>query len=244
VMRSTRRWSMCALDQVEVVNMDLQRAALHSSAPVPVEQADIAAAPEAVGIIALAPGAGFAAILRDLGASLVEETVATPTVDEWLALFERVAERSMIVLPNDPQALETARSAAQQVNRRIDVVPAMSSPQGIAALLALNFQAGIDQNLQMMKAAAERVQVITFEVQQDGERHVPAEAPQDAYNVCHALRQHGADAAEIATLYYSRGGDVARAEMLAEAIRAAFPALHVEIHAGGQPGDSMIIALE
>jgi hypothetical protein len=32
--------------------------------------------------------------------------------------------------------------------------------------------------------------------------------------------------------------------MLAEAIRAAFPALHVEIHAGGQPGDSMIIALE
>jgi dihydroxyacetone kinase-like predicted kinase len=143
-----------ALDQVEVVNMDLQRAALHSSAPVPVEQADIAAAPEAVGIIALAPGAGFAAILRDLGASLVEETVATPTVDEWLALFERVAERSMIVLPNDPQALETARSAAQQVNRRIDVVPAMSSPQGIAALLALNFQAGIDQNLQMITTRA------------------------------------------------------------------------------------------
>jgi DAK2 domain fusion protein YloV len=233
-----------ALDQIEVVNMDLQRAALHSGVSAPVELANVAAAPEAVGIIALAPGAGFAAILRDLGASLVEETVATPTVDEWLALFERVAERSMIVLPNDPQALETVRSAAQQVNRRIDVVPAMSPPQGIAALLALNFQAGIDQNLQMMRAAADRVQVITFDVQKDGDRHTPAEALQDAYNVCHALRQHGADAAEIATLYYSRGGDVVRAEMLAEAIRAAFPALHVEIHAGGQPGDSMIIALE
>lgn len=233
-----------ALDQIEVVNMDLQRAALHSSLLVPIEQADVIAAPEAVGVIALAPGAGFAAILRDLGVSLVQETVATPTVDEWLALFERMAEHSVIVLPNDRQALETAQAAAQQVNRRIAIVPATSPPQGIAALLALNFQAGIDQNVRAMKAAAERVQVITLDMQQDDDQPMPAEAPQDAYNVCHALRQHGAGAAEIVTLYHSLGVDVARAEILAEAIRIAFPALHIEIHAGGHPGNSIIIALE
>jgi hypothetical protein len=62
----------------------------------------------------------------------------------------------------------------------------MLPPPGIAALLALNFQAGIDQNVQMMKAA-DRMQVITFDVQQDSDRRMPAKAPQDAYNVSHAL---------------------------------------------------------
>ncbi|MGQ9829020.1 MAG: DAK2 domain-containing protein [Roseiflexus sp.] len=232
------------LDQIEVVNMDLQRSALHSGISVPVERAEVSVASEEVGIIALAPGAGFAAILRDLGADIVSETPPTPTVDEWLTLFEQMPQGNIIVLPNDPQSLETAHIAAQQVNRRIDIIPALSSPQGIAALLALNFQAGIDQNIQTMKAAVERVQVITFSRQQNDDQQIPAEAPQDAYNVCDALRQHGAGTAEIATLYYSQGVDVAQMERVAEAIRVAFPALHIEIHAGGQPGDSIIVALE
>ncbi len=107
--------------------------------------------------------------------------------------------------------------------------------------MALNFQARIDQNVQMMKAT-DRVQVsrstchrIATDARLQKRRKMRI--------MCHTLRRQGAGAAEIATLYYSREGDVARAEIPADAIRAAFPALHIEIHAGGQPGGSMIIII-
>ncbi|MCS6940428.1 MAG: DAK2 domain-containing protein [Roseiflexaceae bacterium] len=235
-----------ALDQIEVVNMDLQRAARDAGEALPADPlpAESVEAPTAPGIIALASGAGYAAILRDLGADLVWETTALPTIDEWRAALERLPQRDILVLPNDPQAVETAQAAARQVARRVEVVPTTSPPQGIAALLALNFQAEIDQNVQTMTAAAERVRVITFNWRQGNKPETPAEMAQDAYNVCHTLRQIGASDAEVATLYYSQGIDDAQAAMLAETIRAAFPALHVDMHASGQPGCDIIIALE
>jgi len=238
-----------ALDEVEVVNMDMQRAARHAGKalpdvrpdPPPAESVEATPAP---GIIALAPGAGYAAILRDLRADLVWETTTPPTIDEWRAVIERLPQHDIIVLPNHPQAAETAQAAAQQVARRIGIVPAMSPPQGIAALLALNFQADIDQNIQAMTAATGQVQVLTFDWQRRDDSGTPAEAAQDAYNVCQALRQLGAGEAEIAALYYSQEVSEAQAEALAQAIRVAFPALRVEIHASGQPGGDLTIALE
>lgn len=238
-----------ALDQIEVANMDLQRAARHVGAalpddrPGPQTEASVGMH-AAIGIIALAPGAGYAAILRDLRADLVWETNTPPTIDEWRATFERLPQQEIIVLPNDPQATETARSAAHQIARRIHILPATSPPQGIAALLALNFQADIDQNVRAMTAAAEQVRIITLDMQQCNETETPAEATQDAYNVCHALRQSGANAAEVATLYYGQAVDHADAERLAQEIQVAFPMLHVEIHASGQPGGGIAIALE
>lgn len=237
-----------ALDQIEVVNMDLQRAARYASAaladirpnPQPDENAGLHAA---LGIIALAPGAGYAAILRDLRADLVLETTTPPTIDEWRSAFERLPQQDVIVLPNDPQAAETALAAAHQIGRRIHIVPADSPPQGIAALLALNFQANVDQNVQAMMAAVEQVRVITFDEQQCNAIETPAEATQGAYNVCYTLHQIGANAAEIATLYYGQAVDRAYAERLAQEIKVAFPMLHVEVYAGGQPG-GVTIALE
>lgn len=238
-----------ALDQIEVVNMDLQRAARHADARLPDLRPDSLSTEfvethTAPGIIALASGAGYAAILRDLGADLVWETTTPPTVDEWRAAFERLPQRAIIVLPNDPQAAATAQAAARQAARRVAVAPTTSPPHGIAALLALNFQADIDQNIRAMTAAVEHVRVIAFDWQQGDMSETPAEATQDAYNVCYTLRQLGAGEAEIAALYYSQGVNVAQAEMLAETIRAAFPALHVDMHASGQLGCDIIIALE
>ncbi len=235
-----------ALDEIEVVNMDLQRMARHAGAapPEPELPTTERTGMRAAGIIALAPGAGYAAILRDLRADLVWETRTPPTIDEWHAAFERLPQQEIIVLPNDPQAAETARAAAQQIARRIDIVPTTSPPQGIAALLALNFQADIDQNVRAMIAAAEQVRVITLDGQRRSATETPAEATQDAYNVCHALRQIGVNDAEIVTLYYGQGIDRGYAEQLAQEIRVAFPVLHVEIYTGGQQEGSITVALE
>lgn len=174
---------------------------------------------------------------------LVLETTTPPTIDEWRSAFERLPQQDVIVLPNDPQAAETALAAAHQIGRRIHIVPADSPPQGIAALLALNFQANVDQNVQAMMAAVEQVRVITFDEQQCNAIDTPAEATQGAYNVCYTLHQIGANAAEIATLYYGQAVDRAYAERLAQEIEVAFPMLHVEVYAGGQPG-GVTIALE
>ncbi len=129
---------------------------------------------------------------------------------------------------NGEHLLEALRAAARDLERHATSLNALNVfpvPNGNTVTnMALNFQARIDQNVQMMKAADLRAG-ITFDVPQDSDRRTPAKAPQDAYNVCHTLRRQGVGAAKIAMLYYSRGIDVARAEIPAEAIRAAFPAL-------------------
>lgn len=240
------------LDQIDVVNMDVQRAARHTDQALPVPQQNpqpdrSAAAHTAVGVIALAPGSGYAEILRDLRADLVWETTTPPTVETWRAMFERMPQQEIIVLPNSFQAMETAQAAARQVARRVEIVPTTSPPQGIAALLAMNFQSTIEQHVQMMTTAAERVRIVTFDSQRLTDQSVndaSAEQTQDAYNVCYALNQLGARDAEIVTLYYDQSVDQAQIKILEQEIRDAFPALHVEIYASGQPGNTVVIALE
>ncbi len=241
-----------APDQIEIANMDLQRAAARHPLPALPATGQIAALrppdkPRApVGIIALALGAGFAAILRDLHADLVWEPSTAPTVDEWLAAFERLPQHELIVLPNDGQAAATARQAAARSTRRVEVLPSAVAPQGIAALLALNFQAGFEQNVQAMTAALQRVRVAALERIHAGGAadHVAHPAPAEDRAVMDALHRLKADQADIATLYYGNGVDPARVKELVGRIRRVFPALQIEVHAGGQPESELILALE
>lgn len=236
------------LDQIEVANMDLQSAARREQATAR-QQPTLAAAARgatdkarsSIGVIAMALGSGFAAILRDLRADLVWETSAAPSVDEWIAAFEQLPQHELIVLPNDRQAAASARQAAARSSKRVEVLPAIAAPQGIAALLALNFQAGLEHNVQVMSEALRRVRVAALERLHAGAPAAPATATP---NIADELRRLGAERAEIASFYYGQEVDLARVETLVEQVRAAFPDLEIEIHAGGQPESELIIALE
>lgn len=250
-----------ALDAIEIVNMDRQCAARAGAAPAgEAEPADL----PAVGVVAVASGAGFAAIFRSLraGEVLLGGPGARPSTQELLAAIERLPQREVLLLPNDADGVPAARQAAELSGGRAEVLPTHTMAHGVAALLAMRYHDGREAALTAMSAAAERARVaeITTAVRdarvgevavRAGQRialidgalvaaHDDPEALLDEVFERLALRD-----AEIVTIYTggAAGGREA-GDDAARQIAERYPEISIEIHEGGQPLYDIIIAAE
>ena len=216
-----------------------------------------------VGVVAVAPGAGFGRLFTSMGAAAVVEGGQTmnPSVQDILAAVNGVGYRELILLPNNGNILLAAERATEQTPRALRVVPTRSLPQGIAALLAFNYEADLEANVASMSEAAERVATIEvtravrsaqlqgFHVERgrslgllDGELVAVAEDLKDA--ALGALARSEPERREIVTVYTGADVSDAQAEELAGTIRAAYPHLVVELADGGQPHYPYILSAE
>ncbi len=216
-----------------------------------------------IGVVAVAPGLGFKELFGSLGAAAVVEGGQTmnPSVQDVLAAVNGVGFRELLLLPNNGNILLAAQHAAEQTPRALRVVPTRSIPQGIAALLAFNYEADLDTNAALMSEAAGRVatievtravrsaQVQGFQVERGQslgllDDTLVAVAEDLVEAALSALARAEPERREIVTVY--RGADTteAQATTLAEAVRAAHPHLDVEVAAGGQPHYPYILSVE
>lgn len=214
-------------------------------------------------MIAVAPGAGFRELCTSMGAAALVEGGQTmnPSVQDILRAIGSVGYRDLILLPNNGNILLAAQHAVEGSPRSVRVVPTRSLPQGIAALLAFNYDADLDENIRLMEAAVAGVASIevtravrTAEV--DGQ-HVErgqglgllddrlvavAATPEDA--ALGAVAAAEPERREIVAIYTGEGVSAEDGEALAEAIRAAHPHLEVEVAPGGQPHYPYILSME
>ncbi|MCC6178951.1 MAG: DAK2 domain-containing protein [Chloroflexi bacterium] len=216
-----------------------------------------------IGVVAVVPGAGFRALFASMGAAGLVEGGQTmnPSVQEILNAVNAVGYQELILLPNNANVLLAARHAATQTPRALRVVPTRSAPQGIAALLAFNYEADLETNARLMEEAMGRVASIevtravrSAEVQGwhvergqslgllDDALVTVSENLDDA--ALGALARCTPETREIVSIYY--GEDVApeHAEALAASIRAAYPHLEVDVAEGGQPHYPYILSVE
>lgn len=247
-----------ALEQIEITNMDRQREQLHQRAA-----PEQPALETQVGVVAVAPGPGFAALFRNLHAGAVVGGGQTmnPSTEDLLAAIRSLPQREVVVLPNNSNVIMAARQTAGLIDKRVEVLPTKTAPQGVAALLGFNYQADLAANLRAMSAALGQIQTaeVTTAVRDATADGVSVRAGQtigllngdlvtaadDQAAVIDDLlaRMELADS-EIVTIY--RGAAVGRpaAEALAERIRAAYEHLEVEVQDGGQPLYDFIISAE
>ena len=216
-----------------------------------------------IGVVAVVPGAGFRELFRSMGAAALVEGGQTmnPSVRDILGAVGGVGYQELILLPNNGNILLAARHAAEQSPRTLRVIPTRSLPQGIAALLALNYEADLDENVRLMEEAASRVATIevTWAVRsaQLQGRHVEegqclgllddrlvAVADDLLDATLGAVAQAEPERRELVGIYTGDTVSVERGEELAEAIRAAHPHLDVDVAAGGQPHYPYILSLE
>ncbi|HYU17625.1 MAG TPA: DAK2 domain-containing protein [Chloroflexota bacterium] len=244
------------LSKIKVENMQLQYEAGKEAAPAGEGISHI-------GVIAVAPGLGFESVFGSLGAATVVEGGQTmnPSVQDILAAVNRVGYRELILLPNNANILMAAQRAAEQTPRALRVVPTRSLPQGVAALLAFNYEADLEINVGLMQDAASRVasievtravrsaQVQGWQVERgqslgllDGDLVAVAEDVLGA--VIGALARCQPETREIVTIYSGADVPLARAEELAESIRATYPHVEVELAEGGQPHYPYILSVE
>lgn len=216
-----------------------------------------------IATIAVAPGLGLQEIFQSLGTSAMISGGPTmnPSAQDILDAINRVPARDIILLPNDKNIIPVARQVQQLTDKRIQVVPSRTIPQGLAALLAFNFQGDYDTNVNMMTAALGRVRTVEvtnavrsaqingIAVTQgnpialvDGEL-VAAGRDMDAL-LTRVLHNTGAQDSEIVTLYYGSDVSPAAAQKMRARLVHEFPEQEIELHDGGQPLYPYIISIE
>lgn len=249
-----------ALEQIEIANMDVQREQLHQAA----RPGSAAPALETrVGVVAVAPGPGFATLFRNLhaGAIVGGGQTMNPSTEDLLAAIGELPQRDVIVLPNNGNVIMAARQTASLTDKRVEVLPTKTAPQGIAALLGFNYQADLAANVRAMSAAAGQVQTaeITTAVRDAAVDGVSVRAGQTIglldgdlvvagderlAVIDDLLERMELGEREIVTVYYGAGVTDDAAETLAERVRSNYPDLEVELQNGGQPLYEYIISAE
>jgi uncharacterized protein len=219
--------------------------------------------PPSVSVVAVSAGEGLGNVFYSLGATAVVEGGQTmnPSTAQILEAIEAALSEQVIVLPNNSNIMMAAQQAAEVASKEVRVVPTRTIPQGVAALLALDQDASLDENAEAMYASSR--DVITGEVtwatrdvqlngidvsEGDAIGLLEDELVVDASSFEEAVRWLLAEAEledrELVTLYYGEQVLSAQAEELAEALSELYPDLEVEVVDGGQPHYPYIISIE
>ena len=109
----------------------------------------------ALAVVAVGAGEGIDALFRSLGAAAVVSGGQTmnPSAGDIRAAIGASGGEQVIVLPNNKNIVLAAQQAAAAFNGRVCVVETRSIPQGVAALVAMNPEGSVDENVEAMTEA-------------------------------------------------------------------------------------------
>ncbi len=215
------------------------------------------------GIVAVSIGEGFSKIFTDLGVDCIVEGGQTmnPSIEDIRAAVEQIHAETVFVLPNNSNVILAASQAAELTDGNVVVLPTKNTAMGIGAVVAFNPEAGADENVRAMTAAAEQVKTgqITFAVRdtvfEDKEIHEGdiigihngriEVIGEDIHDVALQLVPTVVeDEDSLITVYYGQETDETSAEALGQELAALYPDLDVEVQYGGQPLYYYLISTE
>ena len=215
-----------------------------------------------MAVIAVAEGRGFASIMKKMGAANVINGGATmnPPVEEFVAAIHQGHASRYIILPNNQNIIMPAQQAARLLGGRAAVAQTVNMPQGLAALMAFDENATLEENLLAMNCRSKMVKVAAITVaardSELGDESVPAGeyiGLIDGKTVVH--HRELAEAVALATaslvneetelmcLYYGEILTEDEAEILAEMLRLRYNK-DIEVYEGGQQLYHIIISCE
>ncbi|GCE48558.1 hypothetical protein EI42_05371 [Thermosporothrix hazakensis] len=255
--------SLGSLSDINIEN--LQEQSLSYAAESAQEHAETTKEQEALPIatIAVVAGGGFEKVFQGLGVSSIVSGGQTmnPSIEELLEAVEKAPSRQVILLPNNSNVVLSAQQVSSLTEKDVYVVPSKTLPQGIAALIAFNFDADFATNCSTMTAALQSVQTaeITTAVRtvQLGTVNVRegdfigvinghlAVAGQDLQQVMtDTLLRMQIDAYELVTIYYGASVSEEDAAEISKSLKEQHPHLEVEVVSGGQPYYAYILSAE
>jgi DAK2 domain fusion protein YloV len=214
-------------------------------------------------VIAVAPGMGLARVFASLGVTAIIEGGQTmnPSTQEILASFEDLPTEKVILLPNNKNIVLAANQAAELTVKKVEVIPTVSIPQGIAAMFAWEPDGEFATVSKHMIAAYDDIQTAeittaTRSVEIDG---VHCESGQvigllNGKLACsgdtleqvlmETLEIADAGSCELITLYYGETLSAMDANQLGDRIREQYSEQELEILEGGQPHYQLILSIE
>ncbi len=214
-------------------------------------------------VVTVAMGAGVSELLKSLGASAVIEGGQTmnPSTEDIVKAIEAVGAERVLILPNNKNIIMAAEQAAEVLGIEAAVVPTKTIPQGMAAILAFNAQATVENNQKNMTSAFEHVKTgqVTFAVRDtsiDGveikkddfmalaEGKIILSNPSREVSATSLAKALIDEDAEIVTIIYGEGVSEDEANNFAAFIEEQFEEVEVEVYNGKQPLYPYILSVE
>ena len=248
--------SLGTLHQVSIRNMDEQLQDFVEMQKERMPEIDMA-------IIAVVSGDGLSEVFKSLGVTVIVHGGQTmnPSTKDFLQAVEAVASDKVIILPNNKNIVPAAEQVQSLTEKRIEVVPSTTIPQGIAALLALDYEADFETNTGLMNKA--KSAVATIEITRavrstqlgglnikkkqaigflDGDLVAVDDSTSDVFN--EVVARLALDKAEVITIYYGAETKQTEAEQVSLSLREQHPHLLIEVVQGGQPHYNYIVSVE
>ena len=214
-------------------------------------------------IVTIASGEGFFNIFKSLGNVIIVPGGQTmnPSVHQLYEAVESAPSDNVILLPNNKNIILSASQVVSLTTKNLKVIPTKTIPQGIAALLAFNYDLNLEENVRVMKEAIGRIRTLEFtkavrKTQLNGlkikkgkpiaildDENLIASSDKMLDIIFEALEKTKADEAETITIYYGAEVKPNEAEDIAQGIRNKYQS-EVEVIEGGQPHYRYIMSLE
>ncbi len=216
-----------------------------------------------IGLVAVAVGDGVVEILKSLGVDVVVEGGQTmnPSTEDLLIACEAVPAQAVILLPNNSNVIMAAKQAVELANRPLRILPTRSVMQAVTALIAFDPEGELDEIMAAMQEAMEQVQYgeVTHAVRDSQVNGLEIKAG-DAIGLVAdviVLRADGEDEAvekvlqqmvnedsQLITVFYGSDMGPDQVAALQAKVGELFPDCELEIHYGGQPHYSYLLAVE
>jgi hypothetical protein len=214
-------------------------------------------------VVTVAMGEGISDMLKSIGASYVIEGGQTmnPSTEDIVKAVKEIGAEKVLILPNNKNIIMAAEQAVELLDIEAAVVPSKTIPQGMAAILAFNPEASVEENKEAMTEAMASVKTgqITCAVRDttiDG-----VEIQKDDYmaladgkiidstsNMLDAARnllsQLVEDDTEIVTMIYGEGVSEEDVNAIVGFVEEQYPDVELEIIDGKQALYPFIFSVE
>ena len=245
-------------------DLDAVEAALESGASQE-EQGHVAAEPEKkYGFLAVCAGDGLAAVFQDLGADGVVSGGQTmnPSTESILDGVDRIPAETVFILPNNSNIIMAAQQCAALTEKHVVVIPTKTVPQGITAMMNVDFEAPDAQTI--TDAMTESLSTVTtaqityaarnsdfdgFEIREgdylalEEGKLFGTDSSLDA--LLHKLAERAVEKeASFISLYFGEDVTEEDAQKAGALFEAACPNAEVAVLSGGQPVYYYIISME
>ncbi len=223
----------------------------------------LAAEHATTGVVAVAVGDGIQRLLASLGvhAIVAGGQSMNPSTAQILEAVDTCRADAVIVLPNNKNIVPVARQVTELTDRPVAIVPTTAVVEALAALVAYDPAAPLDDNVKTMGEALERVhsgevtQAVRDSIAECGRISEGDWIALDRHGI-HAAKDSPSDAAialldrlvdddsELVTVLVGAEARPAETARLAEHLAVVYPDVEIEVHQGGQPLYPYLIGVE
>ena len=221
------------------------------------------ATPLEIGVVAVAAGAGFAAIFESMGVDIIVPggQSMNPPVKDLVDAILKVNAEKIIVLPNNSNVQFAAEQAVKLVDKEISVIDTNSLPQGLAAILAFDREKSLADNFVEMCLRARQVKTleVTYATRDASVNGVTVKKDEVIgltdgtlllsgltinKTVLELLRGVLDEEEQIVTLFYGQDITESEADELVQMVENDFPQIELELQHGGQPLYYYLLSVE